>query len=746
MSYSLTLAIQTEKIAQDLLLITDDVIGSTEVQRVLRVWRAVATEDFVGFFKLLRGADFLLSTLMNRFVPRMRLQALRLLNKHTGKQGDTADTGRITRLLCFDDVTECAQVCSQLELQCDTNSIYLNPARPVQSSVKSLPLLLIGQKNALQLGEVVHGAQLPPFQPRPPTFRRHNEEPGPVWGSVVESLVELETAACVESEVRSGVEEVARDVLLEGQKQQLIGRLNEELGGQVLLQGVLGLVQGEAERELAEQREEQLKRRERNLFIDRLSAELFASLQHQLIGQIAAGELEARRDRAALESRAAEEVCLSTYSALESDMVWELLRLAGEAALQEARERRKERLEEQRRCVTLIRLRNLWGLWRDAREMRERRREAVKKFPRIAPDWVPPHQWRLGPQAADCLVTTAERDRVSSWLRCEREEAERQRRKLVAPIDIPALLGDRLQEKSISDWLLVVLAAGTEGSAVWPQEALTSETGGNPKSRVCTLADSSGPRGRTRVRLLLGNCPASELKGCSGLLVIAGEEWDARERLELLEKVKARPPVPLCLLCTNELTSQVPALPACVGEVRMSRVGPELSAAGKRELERALQWLATESPPQPRLMCVGMREYVSDRMYRLFCKEAAGHAAERERTGVRGCPLGPISALFSAALNCVREELTGERVQEVNWPIKDEDLWEWNEAGTLETIGSCLDQLSPPSDLPEERLDLFLHRCRHSVPSYTALSAECESLTTRHIFRYGSVSLYLLSY
>ena len=706
---------------------------------MIRLWRAVATEDFVNFFKLLRGADFILAALMSRFVPRMRIQALRLLNKHTGKQGDTADTERITQLLCFDDVSECVQVCSQLELQCDRSALYFNPARPVLSSVPSLPLRLIAQKNTLEFGALVHGGQLPPLQARPPTFTQ-GQESAPRWESVLEGLAELEAAECLERELLSGLEAVAGEVLQEGREKQLIGQLTYEWGEKWMLEGILALVQGEAERELDAQREEQRRRKERNLFVDKLSEDLFEGLHRQLIGQLAAGELGARREQEALLSRVVEEVSLEAYAGLEGETVRELLLLEGDRELREARERRKERLEEQRKRVTTLRLRNLWRLWRDAREMRERRKEAVRKFPKVAPDWVPHQQWRLDAEAPGSFVSAEERERVSGWLRCERAEAERQQRQLRAPIDISALLGNSLAERAIGDWLLLVLIAGTEGSAVWPLEALTSEERADSACHVCTLADSDrGTEGRTRVRLVLGECQAGELKGCSGVLIIAGNnsELEAQERLDLLLGVGARPQVPLCWVHTHQESSEA-RVPPCVGEVRVSHVGPELSPAGKRELERALQWLAVHSRSPPRLMCLTLREYVSDRMYSLFCKEAAAHGAERERVGARGCPLGPTGSLFSAALECVREELTGQRAAQVNWPMNDHAMWEWNETGRLEEIRSCLDELALPSDLlgGGEGGDLFLDRCRHSLASYPVLAAEYEGLTTRHSSRY----------
>ena len=708
-SYSLVLAIQTEKIGQDLLHIADDVISSPQVQMVLRIWRAVSMDDFVTFFKLLRKADFLTACLLNRFVASMRNQALKLINKQTSKQGDVADTQRVTRLLCFDDETECVEICKLVGLTCDVTSIFLNPAKLVQSCIKNLPPLLILNKNVYGLGEVVYGGPLPPFSPRPPTMSGTSTEiVTENWDSVLDSLAETETAESVNVVVNDLLVGVSKEVLIQENRKQLIGQLSAQLCDQLIWEETSGCVRQELEREVAER----WQRIQRQKFVDEVSESLFVSLQQDLMLDLVRTELEREMEHRALLAHVVSGLTDSVYSELETEVVSALVQTEADTSVKEAKMRRKARLEEQRARVVKMRLRNAWGLWRDAILVREKKREVIKKFPKITPDYGG-HKWRRHMDQE--YVSPRERERESSWLRRESELAQLERTKILAPINIPALLGDTLMNRSVSDWLLDVLVA--DKSVDWPLKLLTSHV---TTETHCV---------RVRVREVSGES-ANQLKGCSALLVIAGDVTEERLGMDKLSKVRTCPLVPLCLLHTQGSPVSLCRTPPCVGAVRGAVVSKVLNGDGRKELELSLRWLAERSEATPKLHCQRLREYVADRMYSLCFKPAATHAAERERIGIRGPALESFVGLYSSSLEGVREELTGWRVREVNWPARGDSLWDWNEDDQLSDTCSCLDQLVVQPGREEQ----FLEEC-------SAVSAECDNILTTNYRRLKRLGL-----
>ncbi|KAI6649048.1 Germinal-center associated nuclear protein isoform X3 [Oopsacas minuta] len=701
-SYSLVLGIQTEKIAQDLLQIPDEVILSPPVQNVLRIWRAVATEDYVTFFKLLRGAEFLTACLLNRFVPRMRLQALRLINKQTSKQGDTIETETITRQLCFDDVTECIDICLQLELQCDTTSLYLNPAKQVQSAVKQLPLSLILQKNTQELGEVVYGAPLPPVS--------SSDTPKDNWDNLIDSLAQTETLHSIDYVLNSLVDDVAREVLKQQQRQQFIDQLSGEIGVNIIYEGVGIYLQEEVDRELTER----CKIRDTKLFIENFSNTLLVSIQQDIMIDIVTTGLTAESNHRDLLYRVVSSMTDSTYSGIEDQLIRELVLSEAETGIQEAKERRKVRLEQQRVQVVNMRLRNAWKQWKDVIAIKERKRDVIKKFPKVAPDWIAQDLWRLGNDTN--FVSQADRERKSSWLRQEREKAELERIRLLAPIDILLLLGKILVSRSVTDWLLVLLAA--DGSAVWPVDIMTSLT-----TDTYILADTQSNGIRIRVKLIKRDCAITEIKGCSAVLLLAGDVTVNRDRIDILSDMRTSPLVPLGVLHTREVPS-LSYTPPCVGKVWESCISKGLCVRGRKELESTLVWLAEHSQATPLLHCKILREYVADRMYTLCFKPAATHSAERERKGIIGTRLSNIASLYSAAIRGVREELTGWRTRQVNWPVHGDNMWDWNEDNQLTKINTCLNELSIESDIEE----VFIQK-------YMDISTECNNILSTHAHR-----------
>ena len=712
-SYSLVLAIHTKKIGQDLLHIPDDVIMSPQVQMVLRIWPAVSMEDFVTFFKLLRKADFLTACLLNRFVARMRNQALNLINKltnkQTHKQEDVADTQRVTRLLCFDDETECVDICKAVGLTCDVTSIYLNSSKPVQIGVKNMSLRLILSKNISGLGEVVYGGPLPPFSPRPPTMTgTHAEIETENWDSALDSLAETETAESVNSVVSSLLIGVCKEVLIEENRQQLIGQLSEQLCAQLIWEETCVCVRQELEREVAER----WRRIERQKFVDNVSESLFVSLQQGLMLDLVRTELEREREHRALLARVVSDLTDKVYSELETEVVRALVLTEADTGVKEAKKRRKARLEEQRTRVVRMRLRNAWGLWRDAILVRQKKKEVVRKFQKVTPDWSG-NKWRLSMDRG--YVSPGERERESSWLRRESELAQLDSARIRTPINIPALLGDTLMSRSVSDWLLAVLVA--DKSADWPLKLLTSHS---TTETACV---------RVRVREVSGES-ANEMKGCSAVLIIAGDVTQECLGIHKFSAVRTCPLVPLCLLHTQGTPASLSHTPPCVGAVRGTVVSKVLTGEGRKELERSLQWLAERSETTPKLHCQRLSEYVADRMYSLCFKPAAVHAAERERIGIRGPALESFLGLYSAALEGVREELTGWRVREVNWPARGDYLWDWNEDDQLSDTCSCLEQLIAQPRREEQ----FLEECR-------ALSAECDSILTTNNLRQKRLGL-----
>ena len=445
-SLSLVLAIETGLIAYDLLQVPDDVIASRQVQTVLQVWQAVHCEDYARFFRLLNRADFLVASLLNRFVSDLREKGLQLLSSASSKQGDHVDAERLARLLCFDDVAQCADVCSRAGLQCDASRVQLTGARNLDaSSARGLPLALIRSKSSCELGESVYGAPLPPLPPRDPFFSSQPPRLEADRGAVVESVSEREMQLCVESLLSAELASVAGEVLSGMRTDQLIREMSEQQCAELLslqiAECVSEVVLCEMAREVAERR----RKEERAEFIARVQVELLDQLLREVVSDVARCEVDSAREHRALVSRVVKSLSEESFQELEAEVLDRLATEEADAAVQTAKQQRKERLERTRLAVRGIRLRNKWNVWRDAFVVRDRRRESVRRFPILPPGSVDRGQWALGPiPPLGEKVPSGQLERVSSWLKERRERAENEKRQLATPVCIPQLIARAL--------------------------------------------------------------------------------------------------------------------------------------------------------------------------------------------------------------------------------------------------------------------------------------------------------------
>ncbi|XP_034430226.1 germinal-center associated nuclear protein isoform X2 [Hippoglossus hippoglossus] len=143
----------------------DDVRNSPEVKFAVQAFAAVSNNNFVRFFKLVKGASYLASCLLHRYFNQVRAKALKTLNiAHTvGPRSTAFPLEDITRMFMFLDTAETIDFIQQYGLNVSDGIVELSrtafqePELPL-SQKKSVCILA---KKTVLIGEVVNGGSLP---------------------------------------------------------------------------------------------------------------------------------------------------------------------------------------------------------------------------------------------------------------------------------------------------------------------------------------------------------------------------------------------------------------------------------------------------------------------------------------------------------------------------------------------------------------------------------------------------------
>ncbi|KAM3607427.1 uncharacterized protein V6R79_007728 [Siganus canaliculatus] len=163
--YSVLLKLNDGDILREVQQFRDEVRNSPEVKFAVQAFAAVNNNNFVRFFKLVKGASYLASCLLHRYFNQVRAMALKTLNwAHTvGPRSIPFPLEDISRMLMFHNTAEAADFIQQYGLVVNddvvelSRSTYQEPDLP-QSQKKSDIILA---KKTMLVGEVVNGGPLP---------------------------------------------------------------------------------------------------------------------------------------------------------------------------------------------------------------------------------------------------------------------------------------------------------------------------------------------------------------------------------------------------------------------------------------------------------------------------------------------------------------------------------------------------------------------------------------------------------
>ncbi|XP_043987465.1 germinal-center associated nuclear protein isoform X2 [Gambusia affinis] len=182
--YSVLLKLNDGDILREVQRFRHEVRKSPEVRFAVQAFAAVSSNNFVRFFKLVKGASYLSSCLLHRYFNQVRSKALKaLIAAHTfGSRSTPFPVDDIVRMLMFRSASEATDFVQQYGLNVNDGLVELSrivfqePELPL--SLKRSEVIL--SKKAPLIGEVVNGGPVPdPPQHRPVcSFDSHNRYRG----------------------------------------------------------------------------------------------------------------------------------------------------------------------------------------------------------------------------------------------------------------------------------------------------------------------------------------------------------------------------------------------------------------------------------------------------------------------------------------------------------------------------------------------------------------------------------------
>ncbi|KAM9850955.1 germinal-center associated nuclear protein [Aulostomus maculatus] len=163
--YNVLLRLNDGDILRDVQQFRDEVRNSPEVKFAVQAFAAVNSNNFVRFFKLVKGASYLASCLLHRYFNQVRSKALKTLNMaHTvGPRSTTFPVEDIVRMLMFCDAAEATDFIQQYGLNVSDGMVelsriaYQEPELPLSQKKSEV---ILAKRNVL-IGEVVNGGPLP---------------------------------------------------------------------------------------------------------------------------------------------------------------------------------------------------------------------------------------------------------------------------------------------------------------------------------------------------------------------------------------------------------------------------------------------------------------------------------------------------------------------------------------------------------------------------------------------------------
>ncbi|XP_041857307.1 germinal-center associated nuclear protein [Melanotaenia boesemani] len=170
--YSVLLKLNDGDILREVQQFRHEVRKSPEVKFAVQAFAAVSSNNFVRFFKLVKGASYLASCLLHRYFNQVRAKALKALNMaHTvGPRSTPFPVEDVVRMLMFRNAEEATDFIQQYGLNVNDGVVDLSrtafqePELPLSQRKSEV---ILTKKMAL-VGQVVNGGPLPnPPQHRP---------------------------------------------------------------------------------------------------------------------------------------------------------------------------------------------------------------------------------------------------------------------------------------------------------------------------------------------------------------------------------------------------------------------------------------------------------------------------------------------------------------------------------------------------------------------------------------------------
>lgn len=144
----------------------DEIQQSPEIQFAIKVYLAIATNNYVRFFALVRSTTYMNACILLRYFTQVRVLALKVMFKaYAPRNAVYMSISNLTYLLGFEDFEHCAQFLEYYGLNCDRdddrvlldrNSFYF----PDTPFLLDRAINLIEHKRHTSVGETVHGCPL----------------------------------------------------------------------------------------------------------------------------------------------------------------------------------------------------------------------------------------------------------------------------------------------------------------------------------------------------------------------------------------------------------------------------------------------------------------------------------------------------------------------------------------------------------------------------------------------------------
>jgi hypothetical protein len=168
-AYDILMNLGDSDILREIKHLNPDIRNSAAVKFAIDSYFALASNNYIQFFKLVKRTTYLNACLMHRFFNPIRMMAVRLLRRAftTQKTAYAYPEDDFMRQLGFDDTKQVSILCENLSLQYERGCIILTREDYEDGAAGvTLPQMrsqsLVESKRQCSIGEVVNGGPLPP--------------------------------------------------------------------------------------------------------------------------------------------------------------------------------------------------------------------------------------------------------------------------------------------------------------------------------------------------------------------------------------------------------------------------------------------------------------------------------------------------------------------------------------------------------------------------------------------------------